>query len=106
MRRMAKQDDWVRITLRIPPNLHYDLLQAAGANSLNAEIVTRLEATFKLSDLAHAVGGIENIESAARHMARLVEFAEAAEKQFGPGYGGLLLDTIDKYQAANDPEGS
>jgi hypothetical protein len=39
---MAKQDDWVRITLRLPPELHEMLVGQAGAGSLNAEIVERL----------------------------------------------------------------
>lgn len=40
---MAKQDDWVRITLRLPPELHEQLKERAGAGSLNAEIVEALE---------------------------------------------------------------
>jgi len=43
---MAKQDDFVRITLRLPPDLHKQLIEAAGASSLNAEIVARLERSF------------------------------------------------------------
>jgi len=40
---MAKQDDYVRITLRLPPGLHKDLVELAGPASLNAYIVLRLE---------------------------------------------------------------
>lgn len=40
---MAKQDDYVRITLRLPPDLHRELAKSAGARSLNSEIVSRLE---------------------------------------------------------------
>lgn len=43
---MAKQDDWIRITLRLPPELHQRLSDEAGAKSLNAEIVARLEDSF------------------------------------------------------------
>jgi hypothetical protein len=39
---MAKQDSYVRITIRIPAELHADLVKSAGARSLNAEIVERL----------------------------------------------------------------
>jgi hypothetical protein len=39
---MAKQDDYVRITIRIPAELHADLVKSAGPRSLNAEIVERL----------------------------------------------------------------
>ena len=40
---MAKQDDWVRMTLRLPQDLHDRLMGALGAKSLNADIVERLE---------------------------------------------------------------
>ena len=40
---VAKQDDWARITLRIPGALHEQLVAAAGPKSLNAEIVERLQ---------------------------------------------------------------
>ena len=40
---MAKQDDWSRITLRLPSEIHTKLADSAGAKSLNAEIVDRLE---------------------------------------------------------------
>lgn len=43
---MAKQDDWKRITLRIPPDLYDRIAEAAGASSVNAEIIARLEATL------------------------------------------------------------
>ncbi|PZP07831.1 MAG: hypothetical protein DI607_13525, partial [Sphingomonas hengshuiensis] len=39
---MAKQDDYVRITLRLPPDLHRQLTTLAGAASLNAYIVSLL----------------------------------------------------------------
>jgi len=40
---MAKQDDYARITLRLPPDLHRELMALAGAGSLNALIVRALE---------------------------------------------------------------
>lgn len=45
---MAKQDDWARITLRLPGRLHDQLTGAIAdkAQSLNAEIVERLQASF------------------------------------------------------------
>lgn len=39
---MAKQDDWLRITLRIPPDLHENLVGNLRGQSLNADIVARL----------------------------------------------------------------
>lgn len=41
------RDDWSRITLRLPPQMHKDLLDQAGALSLNATIVQRLEASLR-----------------------------------------------------------
>ena len=46
---MAKQDDWVRLTLRLPPDL-YGLLNEAvegSPHSMNAEIANRLWRSFK-----------------------------------------------------------
>lgn len=46
---MAKQDDWVRLTVRLPPDVYARLneIVAAGPNSMNAEIVARLEASLE-----------------------------------------------------------
>ena len=41
----AKQDEWKRITLRLPPELYDALWSRARIGSLNAEIVSRLEAS-------------------------------------------------------------
>jgi hypothetical protein len=46
---MAKQDDWTRITLRLPRDLHSRITAAVGAASLNATIVTSLEERFPVS---------------------------------------------------------
>lgn len=43
---MAKQDDWIRITLRLPGDLHERLVEAAASSSMNAEIVERLSDSF------------------------------------------------------------
>jgi hypothetical protein len=43
---MAKQDDYVRYTIRVPADLYGKLQEAAGEKSINAEIITRLEASF------------------------------------------------------------
>lgn len=48
---MAKQDDWIRVTVRFPPELHERLNEARGARSFNAEVVSRLETSFEV-DLA------------------------------------------------------
>lgn len=45
---MAKQDDWVRITLRLPRDVHERLTGVLDDTnrSMNAEIVARLESSF------------------------------------------------------------
>lgn len=55
---MAKQDDWVRITLRLPPELHAYLSEQAGAGSLNAEIVDRLHVSQGLDDAGNDILGV------------------------------------------------
>lgn len=49
---MATQDDYTRITLRIPKDLHARLAQAAEetSKSMNAEIIARLEETFDIEE--------------------------------------------------------
>jgi hypothetical protein len=43
---MAKQDEWKRITLRIPPDLHSRLVAASETGSLNSVIIEALEEKF------------------------------------------------------------
>lgn len=45
---MAEEDDFVRITLRLPAALHAKLTEATERKrSMNAEIIARLEASFE-----------------------------------------------------------
>lgn len=45
---MAEEDDFVRITLRLPRELHESLVEsAAKKRSMNAEIIDRLEYSFE-----------------------------------------------------------
>ena len=50
---MATQDDYLKTALRLPRDLHARLLKAArdSSKSLNAEIVTRLEASFGRAEM-------------------------------------------------------
>jgi len=45
---MANQDDFIRTALRVPPDLHKQIHDAARASNrtFNAEIVARLQASF------------------------------------------------------------
>lgn len=67
---MADEDDFVRITLRIPRALH-ELLNdsAAKKRSMNAEIIDRLEATFLVPPLPEAIAArIEDISQLMQEM--------------------------------------
>lgn len=46
------QDDYVRTALRVPPDLHARLHEAAkgSGRTFNAEILSRLEQSFELGD--------------------------------------------------------
>ncbi|MDO4796249.1 MAG: Arc family DNA-binding protein [Brachymonas sp.] len=45
---MGKQDEFIKTALRVPPDLHKQLHEAAAANNrtFNAEIVSRLQESF------------------------------------------------------------
>lgn len=61
---MAKQDDYVRYTIRVPADLYEKVRAAAGDKSVNAEIIARLEASFAEPQKNAGLGPI--IESIAR----------------------------------------
>lgn len=46
---MATQDDYIRTALRVPPDLHAQIHEAAKQNNrtFNAEIVSRLQGSFE-----------------------------------------------------------
>jgi hypothetical protein len=54
---MARQDDYIRITLRIPAALHVRLLETCERTnrSMNAEIITRLERSLDDQDALVAI---------------------------------------------------
>lgn len=76
---MATQDDYQRITVRIPPELHAQLTDAARdtSKSVNAEIVGRLEASFQPMAIARREETEElidkAIDKAAEVMMRVME---------------------------------
>lgn len=41
------RENWHRITLRLPPELHQRIVESAGKLSVNAAIVQRLEQSFE-----------------------------------------------------------
>jgi len=68
---MSSQDEsrenWTRITLRIPPKLHGELLRHAGVLSLNASIVQRLEKSLTSeAEVAEVLNQARQLRDAAR----------------------------------------
>lgn len=67
---MAKQDDFIRTALRVPPGLHAKIHKAAehAGRTFNAEIVHRLEGSFALQQsdvegkLMAIVEGLETLK--------------------------------------------
>lgn len=64
----SDRDNWVRLTLRLPPELHAKIVSRAGAMSLNAAIVHFLQNALAhedvLSDVAKS-GSKATIEALA-----------------------------------------
>ncbi|WP_404404921.1 hypothetical protein [Pelagibacterium halotolerans] len=61
---MAKQDDYVRYTIRVPAGLYARLQDAAGEKSVNAEIVERLDRSFRTLPVELGLEFVQAIENA------------------------------------------
>lgn len=71
---MAKQDDWKRITLRIPPELYDRIAESAGASSVNAAIIHRLNQSFHLSAPTKEIS--EYLDQIIKDLHKLKQYAE------------------------------
>jgi hypothetical protein len=60
---MSRQDNYVKTALRLPPDLHKQLLAAATENerSLNSEMIERLAASCASSSLEARVAALERL---------------------------------------------
>lgn len=74
---MATQDDYIRTALRVPPDLHAQIHEAAKANTrtFNAEIVARLQASF--AEPAHGEALTTSTADAVHLLLKKVEGIEA-----------------------------
>jgi hypothetical protein len=63
---MARQDDYVRYTIRVPAELYERVKEAAGDRSVNAEIIERLDKSFQPQPSAESTAAATDslIESA------------------------------------------
>lgn len=59
---MATQDDYIRTALRVPPGLHAQIHEQAKSNNrtFNAEIVSRLQMTFRDAAPKHTFELVED----------------------------------------------
>lgn len=78
------RENWVRITLRLPPDLHASLVESARLTSLNAEIIVRLEESFR-ARFFEANERLARLEESVRarsneHLAILSELQAENEK--------------------------
>lgn len=89
---MAKQDDYVRYTIRVPASLYARVQDAAGEKSVNAEIVARLEDSFSLDEVsdfpgfsaAEKASMLHNqLEQARAKLNNSIELPESLRKRLG-----------------------
>lgn len=96
---MARQDDWVRVTLRLPREVHAELAGISGAASLNAEIVKRIQAYPRLS---------EGYEEAEEQLNQKYGEVEGLSKELGrvskelAAASSLFIKTTSSMEARND----
>lgn len=93
---MAKQDDYVRYTIRVPANLYAQIQAAAGEKSVNAEIAARLEGSFAPFDATRANEVVFRLVEALRPDApdALKRSAEEAAILFVTGAPADTIRTI------------
>lgn len=97
---MARQDDYIRTALRLPPDMHKALHESADASgkSFNAEIIARLQASFT-----------EPAQGVDRDVAIASSTAEAMLKALDRAneHGKLLLKKVEAIEARLiQPEGT
>lgn len=78
---MAKQDDWIRITLRLPSDLHSKLVDAASNSSMNAEIVARLDASFTQPPASYGGDVTAQMEALVERVIEKLQANEAKKKE-------------------------
>lgn len=69
---MAKQDDYIRTALRVPPELHAKIHASAedAGRTFNAEIVQRLQESFEPRQMVVDLGG--HTEEFSREIAKVI----------------------------------
>lgn len=99
---MAKQDDWARITLRLPPELHARLTNEAAAASINAEIVGRLEQSFDWPVLSTSLKNA--IEDSAESNSQSVQQELLARLEFTRSWDSDYFNPASDNAMGLDPD--
>lgn len=83
------QDDYIRTALRVPPELHARIHEAAkdSGRTFNAEIVARLEASFSTAESTLPLGLREYLEEVKRTQQQMLAYM----KQQAGEHGDTLL---------------
>jgi Arc-like DNA binding dprotein len=95
-----KRDDTIKLVLRLPPELHRRLTRAAAGNnqSLNSEMVRRLEESLSWPRLVPLVSSIRSAAYAAVEAMYIVPAASC-----DPGIRERLVSAADKLRQAAFP---
>lgn len=72
---MAKQDDYIKTALRLPPALHVSLTASAAerGHSLNAEMVARLQRSYETHLDNDTAKVLQSLLAASEHQERLIK---------------------------------
>ncbi|HAO33182.1 MAG TPA: Arc family DNA-binding protein [Candidatus Competibacter sp.] len=100
---MGKQDDYIRITLRLPAELHERLTTMCERTkrSMNAEILTRLDVSFDDERLAEAP---EEQEASIKDVGQALlggMVGAAAKRAFNAALDGETLESVYRDIAEN-----
>lgn len=100
---MARQDDYIRITLRIPGELHAKLVGLAGEASLDAEIIHRLErSVMEREAMSDMMVGREAAQFALRLSEELRDEIKEAAARNGRSMNAEILVRMNGGAAAQD----
>lgn len=81
---MANQDDFIRTALRVPPDLHKQIHDAARSSNrtFNAEIIARLQESFAKSNPSNSSVAPSGVWIPAEDHAEIVEELKELRSQF------------------------
>lgn len=101
---LAKQDEWTRITLRLPPELHGKLTESAGVGSLNAEIVERLDRSYYVNTEYNFLSMLADSTFILNHFPPgLAVRIQASAEEHGRSVEEEVIQALDEAYAAQLP---